>query len=81
MITIEDKPKVYDKTLECVNYITLHELVKRLDRFFEDDEIERIVSTCNSSKTWTDGQIVIIYFKEDDTYSIVASRNFREILD
>lgn len=54
--------------------LSLAEVRKRLIKYCGSDfEIDDILISCKGCKSWSDGKIVVLYFKHDETYSIIAS--------
>lgn len=68
--------------LFCRNNLTYDETVRRLKRYFSDQETFMIMVSAKGVISWTDGNIVIICTdKVSGRYSVVASGKFMELIE
>lgn len=65
--------------LSIRNNLSEIELQKRLSKYFMEDDITDIIVSCKGLKSWSDGYILVLYFKDDKTFSIVTTVNYSEI--
>lgn len=70
------------KDLFCRNNLSHDEVMKRLEKYFSEQEAFNIMIDVNSFTSWTDGNIVIICTdKISRKYSIVASGIFMGLIE
>lgn len=70
------------KDLFCRNNLTYDKAIKRLGKYFSEQEAFNIMIDVNSVISWTDGNIVVICTdKTSRKYSIIASGIFMELIE
>lgn len=69
------------RSLFSRNNLILSEIEQRLLKYFSDEEVSKILIDCRAFKSWTDGNIVILYFRNEDSYSIVSSGIYMELIE
>lgn len=70
-MTFREANKNNDKAV-IRHCLSCTELVKRLSNYYSSDTIEEITMSAKNVKSWYDGDIIVLYFKDDETYSVVA---------
>lgn len=69
------------KSLFSRNNLTKRSTEQRLLNYFSEAEVKDILISCKAIKSWTDGNIVVLYFKEDETYTIVSSAIYMALIE
>ena len=70
------------KDLFCRNNLTYDETIKRLEKYFTEQEAFNIMVSVNAVVSWTDGHIAIICTdKVSRKYTIVASGIYMELIE
>lgn len=74
--------KVSEHELVMKKDLTENELKERLETYFDNEEISKIINFVNSMNCWTDGNIAIIRYElnKESTFVIVANKNFIELI-
>lgn len=61
--------------------LTKSEVKRRLEKYFSENEVNEILTSAKLTKSWTDGNIVVLYDRYDELYIIVASGVYMELIE
>lgn len=76
---LEDAYRNTDKLI-VRHRMTEIEATNRLFKFFDIEEIKGMLEDARLVRSCTDTKIMILYFKEDETYSIVTTGHFVDVV-